>query len=222
MTVALPAPADVDDVVREVMRQYHPELDVVGVVVDALLVYAEHPDLSPPRRPALRDRGYSCAARIKRSPKYHRARGGGDAILEVDAYTWWTVDARTRRALVDHELEHLELATNAHGVRWDAYDRPVLSMRVHDVQFGWFARIAARWGEASLEVAQARRLVSSPTGGAFFTESLRPPRIDLSQLARVEWDPKQLEELRGQVTAAREAVATRKSVGVRRQEMEIQ
>jgi hypothetical protein len=65
--------------------------------------------------------------------------------------------------LIDHELTHLAKK----GTIFDPLDRPKLSMRLHDHQFGWFDQIAKRHGRASIEVKQVRAFFES-SGQMYF------------------------------------------------------
>lgn len=81
-----------------------------------------------------------------------RVAGRGDAEILIDV-TWWghAKDAE-REALLDHELHHIEVD----GSKRDSAGRPVIKLRNHDVEIGWFAIIAERNGRASGEQEQAR------------------------------------------------------------------
>ena len=65
--------------------------------------------------------------------------------------------------MIDHELTHLAKK----GTIFDPLDRPKLSMRLHDHQFGWFDQIAKRHGRASIEVKQVRAFFES-SGQMYF------------------------------------------------------
>lgn len=66
-----------------------------------------------------------------------------------------------RAALIDHEIYHLMPAKDKNQrFKCDDQGRPILKLRKHDHQFGWFDEIARRHGENSGEVRQARDLVA--------------------------------------------------------------
>lgn len=104
------------------------------------------------------------------------ALGVADATIVICRPTWVTLSQRQRDALIDHELTHLERATDKEDGTFqvDAVNRPKLKMRRHDHQFGWFDEVAQRHGEASPEVRQARRLMES-SGQLYFDFEARAP-----------------------------------------------
>jgi hypothetical protein len=145
--------------VQRVAERYHSRLVDAGLMIDVLEARPKTDDGGFPTEDALRLHGYRCFATIKINGPKERGAGRGDCLLTVDAYTWRELEERTQVAVLDHELTHLELSLSDHGVvQRDDYDRPKLHMRLHDVQHGWFAEVAKRHGDYSVEVQQARRI----------------------------------------------------------------
>ena len=139
---------------------YQPLCDA-GVRIDVLMAYAPTDDAGAPTASAIEVNGYPAAACIKVQKLDHRALGLGDALMTIDA-AWWTKEGRTdgqRMALLDHELNHLEVVLDDAGTVVDTSKRPKLSLRKHDVQFGWFRDVAMRNGEDAVEVMQAKALI---------------------------------------------------------------
>lgn len=104
-----------------------------------------------------------------------RVMGRGDAEVCLDGDWWEDATPARRRALLDHELHHLEVKLDEDGVVIrDDLKRPKLKLRKHDVEVGWFAIVAGRHGSASLEIEQAKAVMDS-YGQLFW------PAIDLQE-----------------------------------------
>jgi hypothetical protein len=83
------------------------------------------------------------------------ARRGGDALVTLDGDRWGDFSPRQQRAILDHELTHLELVVSDEGgVEGDDIGRPRLRLRKHDHQFGWFDAVVRRHGANSVEWSQ--------------------------------------------------------------------
>lgn len=147
------APATCGRLIGTLLSQYHGELAKFGLKVDALLVKAPVDGEGFPTGPALQSKsGFPAAASISIVKLKDRVKGFGDAemLIDGDRYPKW--DETTLRALIDHELEHLEFTGNV-----DDIGRPKLRLKPHDVEFGWFDSVARRHGDTSFEVQQAKR-----------------------------------------------------------------
>ncbi|QDT07973.1 hypothetical protein K227x_64030 [Rubripirellula lacrimiformis] len=147
------APALCRRLVGELLTQFHQPLADFKTVIDILLVRASRDADGQPIGPALQGRsGYPAAASVSVTKLKDRVMGRGDAeiLIDGDRYTNWT--EKTLRAILDHELEHLEFTGNV-----DDLGRPKFRLRPHDVEFGWFDSIARRHGDDSGEVLQAKR-----------------------------------------------------------------
>lgn len=148
-----------EDVTRAIERMraaYH--FAIEGVTVAALFVF----DLEA-TEPVLMSGGYPAQAIVRITPVRDRALGVADAVIVIDRSVWISLTPAQRDGLVDHELYHLErvLEEDTGVPKNDAVDRPKLCIRKHDHQFGWFDEIAARHGEASPEVRQAKSLIAA-------------------------------------------------------------
>lgn len=111
----------------------------------------------------------------KTSPK-DRALGRADCEVALDG-DWWD-DEKTndqmRRALLDHELWHFLVVVEKDKVKKDGANRPVIEMRQHDFQFGWFKAVAQRHGEYSMERMQAKLILESGGAQLFWPEIMKP------------------------------------------------
>lgn len=147
--------------VRAVAAAYHRALADAELVVDVLEVRPKtDKNGDPVDEQPLKVGGYPCYATIQINGPKERGAGRGDVLLCVDAYRWPELSEAQQLAILDHELEHIVLVTDADGnAKYDDYDRPKLTTRLHDWQCGWFASVAKRHGVDSIECLQAHKLV---------------------------------------------------------------
>lgn len=151
--------------VSELIRQYHPALEKAGVRVDVLEVTRdEEPKQGEMPKPVLKLHGVPCLALAKLVSARERAKGGGDAEIQVDVAAYDGMTVEQQRALLDHELTHFELKLKDGQAARDAGGRPKLSIRPHDYDFGWFDAVALRHREHSGEVRQAKDLLADAQG----------------------------------------------------------
>jgi hypothetical protein len=157
--------ADVTDTIEKMRAEYHEDLE--GITLAGLFAFDSESSM-----PVLKHQGYPAGAVVRVTPLKDRALGIADATIVVDRAGWLALSARQRNALLDHELTHLtrKLVEDEDGKEipaFDVLDRPKLTLRKHDHQFGWFDDVAQRHGEASSEVRQARVLMES-SGQLYF------------------------------------------------------
>lgn len=145
---------DIDTTIGKIQLKHHEDLK--DVTVSGLFVFDTETTL-----PCLKHQGYPAGAVVRITPLKDRALGISDATIVIDRAGWLALSQRQRDALVDHELTHLarKVDKDTGEMVFDALDRPVLKMKKHDHQYGWFDEVAQRHGEASPEVRQARRLM---------------------------------------------------------------
>ena len=108
-----------------------------------------------------------------------RAKGMGDAEVLLDGDWWEQATPEEQAALLDHELHHI-VGTS----KRDAIGRPIVALRQHDHQFGWFEVIAKRHGQASQEVQQAARMMDQ--SGQSYWPSIAGALATVSRTARLE------------------------------------
>lgn len=160
MTCYALANPEVSECMLAVMEQYHGELHDVGVRVDILFAHADTDQNGDPKGPAIKHKGHGCAAQVRIMALRDRVAGRGDAeiTLDGDEYDVWS--GPQLRAILDHELEHLEVCYTGDGsLKRDDAGRPRLRLRPHDQEYGWFDAVARRHGEDSVEVRQSSRIV---------------------------------------------------------------
>lgn len=149
------APNDVRQIVERMMERYHPQLRDAKVDICCLMAYPTTDKNGDSTGPPIKFQGYPAAAVVKIIGLKERTDGRADAEICIDGDRWPTLDAAEKDALIDHELEHLELKEDKHGATvLDDLDRPKLKIRKHDHQHGWFDAIVRRHGRAALEFQQ--------------------------------------------------------------------
>lgn len=154
------APSGVAERVAHLLKVFHRPLHDAGLRVDLVSVADNDPDNDAP----LKLNGYPCAAVVRVIGLKDRSKGAGDVEVVIDEARYIQMNDGEKDALLDHELEHIELQLKKNGrVAIDACGRPKCKMRLHDVQFGWFRSIAERHGIASHECKQATKLYLNHT-----------------------------------------------------------
>lgn len=151
------------ELVKRAMVLYHqrPVNNLVANLVTVQAIFARDVDADGVMSPAIKIRGYPAAAKIQVTSLEDRARGMADAKLTIDDYVWQGLPESRRLALLDHELEHLEIVmrTTKTGimVARDDLGRTKLKIKPHDFELGFFASVAERHGEAAIEVREVQR-----------------------------------------------------------------
>ncbi len=160
----------VEEMVESLIRRHHPHLAAVGVTIDLLWAMSDNPD-----SPAVALHGVRCYAVVKKISLDNRILGQKDARITIDKEAFELMLEDTQQALLDHELEHLKIKLDKDGrPKIDDSGRPMLEMKKHDFDVGWFKVIADRWGAASIERRQAKALWDDfgQSFMPFLTESL--------------------------------------------------
>jgi hypothetical protein len=143
------------ELLSEVLEKHHPELHDAELIVDVLVAFATKNEQGEPRGPALSHGGYPATATVRINSLKQRVLGGGDALVTLDGDRCGDFSPLQQRAILDHELTHLELiVSDEGGVEGDDIGRPRLRLRKHDHQFGWFDAVVRRHGANSVEWSQ--------------------------------------------------------------------
>lgn len=140
----------VREILESVEEQCHQRLRDVHVTYDILLAYAD-PDAKKPA-PPVSFGGYPAAATVRINGLKQRAQGLADVLLTIDGDAWGDLRSEEKRALLDHELAHLVVATKGMEVAYDDLGRVRLKIRKHDWQIGGFDEIVSRHREHALEL----------------------------------------------------------------------
>lgn len=148
------APDEVRERLIALIKRFHPDLEKVQVRIDLLMASTDSENGH-----AVTCGGYPAYAVVRVLGPKERTMERGDAEIVIDRDAYEAMNPATRDALLDHELYHLEVKRDQGGqVKRDDHGRPVLKLRKHDFQVGWFHEIARRHGMASIEVTQATSL----------------------------------------------------------------
>jgi hypothetical protein len=129
------------------------------IKIDFVFASADKDEDGNPKGPALKHRGRPALGITRPTKLKERVMGRGDAEVTLDADWWATASNAECEALLDHELYHINLKVNKDGsIAFDDIGRPVLVMRKHDVEIGWFSVVADRHGAKSQEQQQAKHI----------------------------------------------------------------
>lgn len=162
MPTYAPAPQTVKDLATAILDEFesHHPLTEADVRIDFVFAHADlDPDSGEKLNDAIRVRGFRALGVARKLPLKDRAMGRGDAEITIDGDWWNDVDDAERKALIDHELHHLEVRKDERGILTDDLGRPLLKMRKHDREYGFFDIIASRHGEYSQERIQMTAMV---------------------------------------------------------------
>lgn len=140
------------DLLADAIARYHGPLKEAEVTVGVLCAWPGPDDEHP-----VKLHGYPCLATIRVTPYRQRVHGIEDAVITLDGPAWAQKTEAEQLAILDHELQHLELVRDRDGIlKADDQGRPKLKLRLHDWQLGGFEVIAQRHGQAAAEVQAFR------------------------------------------------------------------
>jgi hypothetical protein len=155
---------DVREMAQEILNEFetHQPLVKERVRIDLMFAIPFKDDMGFVIAPAITVRGIKAHGVARIIGVKDRVMGRGDGEVMIDHEFWENATEEEQRALLDHELHHfaLKLDKNNYPTR-DSLGRPVLKMRKHDVEVGWFSVIAARHGVNSQECIQAKTVRES-------------------------------------------------------------
>lgn len=142
------------------------------VSVDYVFAFPDRDENGTAIGNAITKGGQKCLGLCRKIPLKDRAMGRADAEITLDGDWWAGAKPQEARALLDHELHHIAIKIDKRGVVRDDLQRPVLQMRKHDYEFGWFKVIAERHGLYSQERIQAK-LMADEAGQYFWPQFLK-------------------------------------------------
>ena len=172
------APDWVSAIGTSILKAYetHKPLVDCEVTVDYVFAFSDKDEeTGEPLNDALTKNGVKALGIARKIPLKDRALGRADAEIAIDGDWWNTASDRERRALLDHELHHLSVKIDKRGLVLDDLGRPVIQLRKHDHEIGWFKIIAARHGQHSQEQIQAARMFED--AGQFYWPDIAPKQI---------------------------------------------
>lgn len=127
-----------------VLNRYHPDLAKHGVTVGLLAAAG-----------GLALHGYPAAALVRVNALRLRVQGAPDCTVELCHESWQQRPEAERRAILDHELEHVVILFEKDGKpKTDDAHRPKLRLKPHDFQIGGFKNVIERHRECALEARQ--------------------------------------------------------------------
>lgn len=163
-------PQKINDLANEILCRFetHKLLLDAKVRIDFVFAYGDRDeDTGALQNDALRKNGVRALAIARKLPLKDRVMGRGDAEVAIDADHWADLGREQQEALLDHELHHLSIKVDKRGLVRDDIGRPIIKLRQHDHEFGWFKIIAERHGFSSVECEQARKMFDE-AGQAYF------------------------------------------------------
>ena len=154
------APRDIVDFVNEVVEKYHGKLLKAGVTFSVLIASPTEKELEKRQPPFLKLHGYAAYAIASITPLEQRIKGVPDVTIKIDKTSWDRNDVAWREGLIDHEAMHFSLGLDQYGQqKEDKCGRPVVKMRLHDVELGVFDLIVERHGLKAPDGKHVQRLM---------------------------------------------------------------
>lgn len=146
---------------RELLNRYESHYPVrdAGVTIDFVFAYADEDDEGNPKGNALSKNGQAALGITRKISLKDRACDRADAEIALDGNWWKEASDEDRAGLLDHELHHIMVVVEDGAAKRDDLGRPVIKLRHHDVEFGWFRIVAERHGKHSPEQIQAKWLL---------------------------------------------------------------
>lgn len=156
------APKLVYDMAREILGKFetHKPLVEAKVTTDFILAFAEIDEATnKPKGHPIVKKGQWIKGEARKLGLKDRAMGRGDTEILLDGDWWAQAGEDEQRGLLDHELHHFAVKIDKRGLVTDDLGRPIIQLRYHDMEVGWFKIIAERHGMASQERQQAARVM---------------------------------------------------------------
>src|SRR4051812_12378997 len=96
--------------VNDILEKLHlKRLGIEDVDVGCLWHIADKNEAGDVTGPPLKLNGYTCQAVIRIESLRHRVQGLPDATITIDQQNWQVLSSDEQDALLDHELEHLDV-----------------------------------------------------------------------------------------------------------------
>ncbi len=158
------------DLAGAIIDARHPHLKTAEVTVFYRFAYAKRDENGMATGPALKLHGYPCAATVKINSYANRQEGLADATVTIDGDEWPHTAQERRRAILDHELTHLEVVWEDEGKvpKTDDAGRPKLRMKLHDLVVGGFESVIKEHGAAAVEAQHIKDVFKNPMVQATF------------------------------------------------------
>lgn len=170
----------IERLAQELIAKYesHKPLAVSEVKIDFVFARGDVNDKGVRLNDALTRNGIKALGITRVISLKDRVLGRGDAEISLDGDWWPTASAEEQAALLDHELHHVSVKSDRAGnAQYDDIGRPLIKLRKHDQEFGWFKCIAERHGAASQERIQAKSMMDNQ--GQYYWPDVAP-RVTIS------------------------------------------
>lgn len=172
------------EIVREMIEEHHPDLASVDIRVGVVMVYPALNKDGEPTGHAVSLSGAACAAKIRKVPAKDRVHTPFDVRIEIDADRWSDLPKASRRALIDHELEHVVVRKDDAGTPITDDDlRPKLRLKPDDWVLTGFQCVVDRHGDSALE-AMALHTLWDMHGQGLFSWAKDAPKNNQSKRTR--------------------------------------
>lgn len=152
------AHSGVEEMAKELICEIPDHELLKRVRIDFLFAYGERDDDGNLVGDALTHRGLKALGICSKVSLKDRAKGLGEAEIRIDGDWWEQAEEDQKRALLDHEMTHIQVLLDGGIPKLDRDGRPKIKMRKHDVEVGWFASVAKRHSVASQERIQAKAI----------------------------------------------------------------
>jgi hypothetical protein len=140
----------------ELAFKYHPAMREAGVKVVSIM--ARSFDANEEPIPAVKLGGCPCLAKVRTYNLKQRHLTGFDAEIMVDGDRWDDLEEGQRIALLDHELNHLQLCIGMDGrLKLDDLGRPKLKTIPDDWMLTGFTCVIERHGKMANEATAVER-----------------------------------------------------------------
>lgn len=133
---------DVYEMLRELMNEYRTDLIETEAKIHLLFAVSD-------KGHATKAKGQKILGKCKINSLIDHTQGMADATITLDMKWWKDASSRRRRALLHHELSHIETYDSEDGL--DDSGRPALKSRHGDWDFDGFVRLVKLYGEDSCE-----------------------------------------------------------------------
>ena len=135
---------------NSVMALYHHELTDAELRVAFVMCRKFDAEDNP--IPSLKFAGGHAAAITRKVSARRKAHDPHDVEIEADGMRWTDMSTAQKTALLDHELSHIRLKTDRHGiVQQDENGRVKVGLVPDDIVLTAFLEIIRRHGDAALE-----------------------------------------------------------------------
>lgn len=154
------ADEEVEKMAEAILNRFesHRPLVEAGVKFDFVFALPTLNENGEPTGDAIKKNGVKALGLCRIINLKDRTMGRGDVEILIDLPWWEDATDEQREALLDHELHHAAVKLKNGVVQRDDLQRPLIKLRKHDVEVGWFDIIALRHGAASQERIQAKSL----------------------------------------------------------------